>query len=363
MGIMIGLAILSKYTSIFLWAGVFIYIVFYNRVWLKSKWFYYSLATTAIITLPILIWNIRYDFISFTYHGGRVDLMGHVLNADYFLTELGGEFFYNNPVNFILILVTLFIIARNKLKLDKVYIRSILLISMPLTVIILTFSLFRRTLPHWTAPAYTTLLVLVAAWLDQVTREKTRRIPRSIIAALGFLLLIIVLGVGQINYGWIDFTSLEKKYGIVADDPSLDMFGFDQAGRAFAQLVEEDRSNGLMSEESILVGNFWFPLANFDYYAASPIGMRSYGIGQLDQIHKYAWINRAHGGFKKGMDAYYLTTSREYRSPYGNLDQYFEDILPPDTINIYRNGIVAKQAYVYRLKKLKNIPEDELGNY
>jgi len=363
MGIMIGLAILSKYTSIFLWAGVFLYIVFYNRVWLKSKWFYYSLATTAIITLPILIWNIRYDFISFTYHGGRVDLMGHVLNADYFLTELGGEFFYNNPVNFILILVTLFIIARNKLKLDKVYIRSILLISMPLTVIILTFSLFRRTLPHWTAPAYTTLLVLVAAWLDQVTREKTRRIPRSIIAALGFLLLIIVLGVGQINYGWIDFTSLEKKYGIVADDPSLDMFGFDQAGRAFAQLVEEDRSNGLMSEESILVGNFWFPLANFDYYAASPIGMRSFGIGQLDQIHKYAWINRAHGGFKKGMDAYYLTTSREYRSPYGNLDQYFEDILPPDTINIYRNGIVAKQAYVYRLKKLKNIPEDELGNY
>jgi len=65
-----------------------------------------------------------------------------------------------------------------------------------------------------------------------------------------------------------------------------------------------------MSEESILVGNYWFPLANFDYYEASPIGMRSFGIGQLDQIHKYACINRAHGGFKKGIDAYYLTTSR-----------------------------------------------------
>ena len=81
-----------------------------------------------------------------------------------------------------------------------------------------------------------------------------------------------------------------------------------------------------MSEESILVGNFWFPLANFDYYAASPIGMKSYGVGRLDQIHKYAWINRENGGFKKGMDAYYLTTTRDYRSPYGNIDTYFEEI-------------------------------------
>jgi hypothetical protein len=115
-----------------------------------------------------------------------------------------------------------------------------------------------------------------------------------------------------------------------------------------------------MSEESILVGNFWFPLANFDYYAASPIGMKSYGVGRLDQIHKYAWINRENGGFKKGMDAYYITTTRDYRSPYGNLDMYFEEIRLTDTILMKRNGRVVKKAFVYRLKNLQKIPVDEL---
>ena len=358
MGIVIGLAILSKYTSIFLWFGAILYILLYNRKWLRSKWLYVSLAATAIISLPILIWNIQYDFISFTFHGGRVELAGHALNPDYFLTELAGEFLYNNPVNFVLILIVLIVIARKKIDLKKAYLRNLLSVSLPLIVTILIFSLFRRTLPHWTAPAVTTLLFPAAAWLDQTS---TKRIPGVIIASLSLLLLIIVLGVGQIKYELINFRSLEKNYGIISDDPSLDIFGFDQAGKVFAEIARKDKLQNLMSDQSILVGNFWFPLANFDYYAASPLGMKCYGIGSLDQIHKYAWINLINGGFKLGMDAYYLTTTREYRSPYGNIDQYFEKILSPDTINIYRNNSVVKQVFVYRLKNLNKIPEDDLA--
>lgn len=360
MGLVIGLAILSKYTSVFLWFGAFLYIVMYNRDWLKNKWLYYSVTLTAFISLPVLIWNLQYDFISFTYHGERIDMSGYTLNMDYFLTELLGEFLYNNPVNFILILLTLVVVARKNLQLTRAYTRTILMVSLPLMITFLVFSLFRKTLPHWSAPAYTTLLLLVAAWLDQLKNKKTLRIPGVIIASLSVLFLIITLGYSQIKYGIVDFKHLHQKYGIKTDDPSLDMFGFDQVGAAFDKIVSHDKASGLMSGESILVGNFWFPLANFDYYAASPIGMKSYGIGMLDQIHKYAWINRENGGFKKGMDAYYLTTTRDYRSPFGNLDQYFEEILPADTIPILRNGIVAKKAFLFRLKNLQQIPADEL---
>ena len=362
MGFVIGLAILSKYTSVFLWLGAFLFILIYNRDWLKNKWLYYSLAITAIISLPILIWNIQYDFISFTYHSERVAINSYTFNPDFFLTELLGEFLYNNPINFILILITLYVIVRKKLLLTKAYTKIILLTSLPLIITFIIFSLFRRTLPHWTAPAYTTLLVLAAAWLDQITKDKIKQIPAIITASLSVLLLIIILGYSQINYGFVDFKSFEKN-GIVTDDPSLDMFGFDQVGEAFEQMVMNDRKKGYMSDESILVGNYWFPLANFDYYAASPIGMKTFGIGRLDQIHKYAWINNANGGFKLGMDAYYISTTRDYRSPYGNLDQYFEEILSADTINIIRNGRVDKQAFVYRLRNLNKLPEDELKKY
>lgn len=363
MGFVIGLAILSKYTSVFLWVGAVLYILFYNRDWLKNKWLYYSIALTAIISLPVLIWNIRYDFISFTFHSERVNAIGYTFNPDYFLTELLGEFLYNNPVNFVLILITLVMIGNNKLQLTKAYTRTILLAALPLIITFLIFSLFRKTLPHWTATAYTTLLVLAAAWVDQISPDKINRIPGVIMASLSVLMLLIILGYSQIKYGIINFKALDDKFGIIADDPTLDMFGFDQVGDAFEKMVLKDQKNGLMSEESILVGNFWFPLANFDYYVASPIGMKSYGIGHLDQIHKYAWINIDNGGFRKGMDAYYLTTTRDYRSPYGNLDQYFDEILPPDTIPIFRNGHLAKKAFVYRLKNLIIIPENELGDY
>ena len=38
-GITIGLALLSKYTSVFLWFGAALYIILYNREWLRSKGF------------------------------------------------------------------------------------------------------------------------------------------------------------------------------------------------------------------------------------------------------------------------------------------------------------------------------------
>jgi hypothetical protein len=350
MGMVIGLAILSKYTSVFLWFGALLYIVIYNRDWLKNKWLFYSMALTAVISLPVLIWNLQYDFISFTYHGERVDVSGYAVNVDYFLTEFLGEFLYNNPVNFILILLTLVVVARKKLQLTRAYTRTILMVSLPLIITFLVFSLFRKTLPHWTAPAYSTLLLLVAAWIDQLKSKTTLRIPAVIRASLTVLMLIVGLGYSQINFGIINFTTLDERFGIKTDDPTLDMFGFEQVSEKFEQILIHDIKTGVMSEESILVGNFWFPLANFDYYAASPIGMKSYGVGRLDQIHKYAWINRENGGFKKGMDAYYITTTRDYRSPYGNLDSYFEEILPADTIPIFRNGKIAKKAFLYRLK-------------
>ena len=145
--------------------------VFITATGLKTSGYIIPLALTAIISLPVLIWNIQYDFISFTYHGERVDMSGYTVNIDYFLMELLGEFLYNNPVNFILIILTLVVIARKKLQLTKAYTRNILLVTLPLIITFLVFSLFRKTLPHWSAPAYTTLLVLVAAWIDQLKNK------------------------------------------------------------------------------------------------------------------------------------------------------------------------------------------------
>ncbi len=358
-GLLIGLGILSKYTTVFLWFGIGLYILFFNRKWLKSPQLYQAVIITVIFLMPILIWNIQNDFISFTFHSNRVELSGYSINPDYFLTELIGEIFYNNPINYILIIIGLTALIRGKLNINKQYSRILLLSGLPLVFTFLMFSLFRRTLPHWTAPGITTLIPIAAVYVSQYYNE-TRVIPRVISASVILVIMTVFLGIAQVNYGLFSLDNTTEYHRLGKNDPTLDMYGYNQAGEEFRKIVARDVENGKMSKNSILVGSNWFPLANFDYYAASPAGIKSYGIGHLSRIHKYAWINNEQGGFAKGMDAYYLTDSREYNEPEDSYYDYFEEVIPSDTIQIFRGDRIVKRVFVYRLKNLIVIPEDVL---
>ncbi len=53
-GVFVGLAMLSKYHSIMLWAGAGMYILVYNRDWLKSKYFYFAMIISMLFTIPII---------------------------------------------------------------------------------------------------------------------------------------------------------------------------------------------------------------------------------------------------------------------------------------------------------------------
>ncbi len=359
LGLTLGLGILSKYTTVFLWLGIFLYFVFYRRDWLKNKYVYLALIITFISMLPILIWNIRYDFVSFAFQGGRISEGSLQFHPEFFARELLGEIFYNNPVNYLLIVIAVVSVISEKLLVRISCIRLIVLMTIPLIVTMLLVSFFRSTLPHWSAPAYTTLLLLAAGWLDQQKSSGAQKFWLTLSAVVFFI--IIILGYAQIKYGLILQSDREEYTRLGSDDPSLDMYGFKQVGSAFRELVEKDRAQGVMPEDAVLVGDNWFPLANYDYYAASPVGMKVYGLGELDHIHKYAWINREHGGFKKGMSAYYITDSRYYHPPGMLFKAAFESVEPADTIQIIRGGHIVKRAFVFRLKNLEQVPEDPLS--
>lgn len=361
LGVLIGLGIISKYTSVFLWLGAGIYILFFNRDWLKKKWLYISILLTIVVSLPILIWNIQNDFISFTFQTERVGVVGYAFNFNYLLTELLGELLYNNPVNYILILISLFLLFKRKINIENSHLRIILFTSLPLILIFIGFSLFRSTLPHWTAPGVTSLIFIVAVWMNKISEGKGGfKTPWPLKLSVLVLSVILVIGYAQINYGVIEIDSTSDYNKLGSSDPSLDLYGYEQIGNEFALIVERDKNNGSMKPNAFMCGNNWFPLANLDYYAASPLGMKSYGIGNLDRIHKYAWINEINGGFELGMDAYYITDSREYHKPYEYFEEYFERIEVADTIQIYRGGKIEKRAFVFRLKNLREIPKNSL---
>jgi len=361
-GVTIGLGMLSKYTSVFLWVAIAGYIFLYNRVWLKTPIFYISVLISVILFIPVIYWNIENDFISLGYQGGRVNLLDSSLRPDYFLMEIMGEFFYNNPVNFVLIFVALWVfIIKKRYFISKENFRIIALTGLPLIVTFVFFSLFRRTLPHWTGPGYTTLIFIAAPYIRETAKSRTILFPNSLKYSIILLSVVLVAGYSQINYGliWNQNPKNTNISQIGNKDISLDIYGWKQIGKGFTKLYRKDIETGKIKDDAVIISYRWFPLAKLDYYVARPNNIKVLGIGSLYNIHKYATINRKRGGFHLGMDAYYITTSHDFYHADTAYHNYFEKIEPADTIAVYRRGKLVMNAFIFRMLKMKALPDDQ----
>lgn len=357
LGVVIGLGMLSKYTSVFLWLGVFLYLLFYNRNWFKSWQLYASGLLSVLVFSPVIIWNYLHHFISFTFHSERVEVKETNIRFDLLGTEIIGEFFYQNPVVFILVWIAVIYGVRHHYNfVEKRKFHLLLFQSVPIIAVFLFFSLFRRTLPHWTGPAYISLIIIGATFLSRKSKKKVFNYPPFISSALAVIIIAAGLGFGEVKYGLLNLKS------IVGKDITLDMFGWRQMKRQFSIIKHRAEKEDLIEENAPFLSHKWFPAAHLDYYVAQRNDTYVLGWGPLDQIHKYAWINIDRGGFKKGMDFWYITTEKDFRTP----DIYkskFDRIIAFDTMNIMRSNEVVNQAYVYIFKNLKELPKDELTEF
>lgn len=352
-GLFAGLAMLSKYSGVFLWVGMMLYILVFNRKQLKNPYLYLSLLISAVCCIPILYWNIQNGFISFSFHGARVG--GNKLNFSSFGTEIAGEFFYNNPVNFVLAIIAVIAAFKKRLHLDRHVPRLVLCIALPMILVFLYFSLTRPTLPHWNAPAYVLLIILSAVYLRDKQSEPDN-LPTSITAALAVLVITLVIGVAEIKTGFIPLDKHNEPEMVGRDDFTVDMYGWRQLGEKFSDFREQKIAEGVMKKEDGIVANQWFPLANLDYYVARPLGMRVMGLGWPEQLHKYLWINDERGGFHIGENYWFLSDSRYPKDPRETYQWFFKEIELVGVIEIERCGKPAKNFFVYTCKDLMDQP-------
>jgi len=352
-GLFAGLAMLSKYSGIFLWVGFGLYILIFSRKQLKNPYLYLALLISAICCIPILYWNLQYDFISFSFHGARVG--GNKLNLSTFGTEIAGEFLYNNPIVFILSIVGIIAVFKKKTDMEKSAQRLVLCIALPMIAVFWFFSLTRPTLPHWNSPAYVLLIIMVACYLRKKNTD-SEKLPKGITVSLCVLLLTLIVGVAEIKTGFIPLDKHTEPEQLGRDDFTLDMYGWRQLGEKFANFREQKIAEGVMKKEDGIVANQWFPLANLDYYVARPLGMKVMGLGWPEQLHKYLWINDERGGFHLGESYWFLSDSRYPKDPKTTYQWFFKEIELVGVIEIGRCGRPAKNFFVYACKDLYDQP-------
>lgn len=338
-----GLCIMSKVHGVFLWFGLGLFILFRKREWLKLPQLYAAVVLSLIIVSPIFLWNLQHDFVTWKFHSARVNINQTDTGKDGFVLELLQQVLINNPVNFILIVAALFF-SRRKRPLHPA-LAAYNFIALPLAVLLLIISFFRDIWFHWSGPAYTSLLPLAAIWLAQVNLKAV--FPVWLKASTAVFLLVLIGWPLIIHYypgTWGNGGQKEMGKG----DVSLDKYGWRDSGEQFAAIYEEEIQKGRLSPDAPLVCPTWWG-AHVEYYFARPVGATVIGLGDVQSLHQYAWLN-ADRMQEADMDTAYCIAPSIEDTVTGKLfgDYYHRQELVK-TIPVYRAGKPAANFYVHRL--------------
>ena len=337
-----GLSIMSKVHAVFLWGGVFLYAVFYSRSWFSNKWFYISAATTAVIISPILIWNIQNDFITFRFHGQRVVVNEKSgFNFMGLLRETVGQLVINNP--FTVGLIAVFFSKKYNTNADSA-VKIFKLMGIPLLIVIFFLSMFRTTLPHWSGPAYVSLLPIAAIGLSEMSLIKFKIFYRS---AFSYTIILFVLIAAAVNFYPGTF-SKEVGLGLGKTDISLDAYGWKEAGEKFAAIYKSRSS----SSKHPMVCNTWWG-AHDEYYFARPLNIKMIGLGSVLDVHHYAWRLKYDTANVKMDTAYAIVHSYDYFDAKKAFANYYSKVDSIATIPIVRNKKLAYNFYVYELTTIR----------
>lgn len=349
-GFFTGLAFLSKYHSLFLWLGSGLYIMLHNRSWLRRPSLYISLLITVVLTIPVFYWNMKNNFISFTFHENRIALLHSHINLKSFIQFNLGQFLYQNPILFIVFTLALISIFRKKKA--KISDLNLLLISLSLPMILI-FTIFsaisNSVLPHWTGPVFICLIILSSEWLSGLYSTKRKRVINTILYSNLLFLFFLIAGTIQVNYGSIlpaDRNSDASSLGHA--DYTLDMFGWNQAAIGFRQFLSRENIPAKEYYNVKIVTSEWFPAAHLDFYIAHPLKIDVLVPRNIGAAHKYYWINKTRS-IQPGNKIFFITSSQHFFSP-EDFKSNFLSYVPRDTIHILRNGIVVKNLFIYEMK-------------
>ncbi len=164
LGVLLGLAALSKYTAITLVVTVLLVIVLYGRWrWLAQPGLWGAAGLTLAMLAPVLWWNLQHDWASFLYqlhHGTR--------HADWslrrFAISQGRQLGAYGPVLYLAALAVLGWALLRWRRLPEGG-RFTLLFALPVLALFGWSAGHEPILPHWPAVGWWLLLPLLAWWL------------------------------------------------------------------------------------------------------------------------------------------------------------------------------------------------------
>jgi hypothetical protein len=183
-GICMGLATLSKYHVLFLFAGVFMFILTNkkHRHWLAHPGPYLAIFITILFATPVIWWNYQNNWVSFVWQGSRAGTRDEAfqLHIDWFLRSIAGQAAWLLPWIWFPTIRQLF--TSWKLRVQGEYGFNFWMSVLPIVFFtVLTLWADLQYHFHWQAPGYMMLFMPLGFAIDKAlngTDEKRKRLTR-----------------------------------------------------------------------------------------------------------------------------------------------------------------------------------------
>lgn len=327
-GVAMGLAFDSKYTAIFLPAGVILFLLLsapHRRI-LISKWFWLSVSSFIIVISPVLIWNAQHHLASFMFQGtSRINAGTEIhIQLKYFFGLIGHQLLVIMPVLLIAIFYYSFqLLRKHQFNFLKVPPETLFLLCffLPMMGSFTIISFFCWVKLNWLMPAYLTGIILASVYLPRkwVSFQLFFSLILHVAMAIELIFYPVPVKSDDTWYGWQDLAAqvsdLKKIY------PKTFVFSADGYKTA-AEL--NLLMNGFTYSQNVIGEN----ALEFDYVNADLTKLR-------------------------GRDALFIDSEPHFKDenksgqPNNSLLHYFKSVKELQPILVRRNGITVRKFLVY----------------
>jgi hypothetical protein len=342
-GVCLGLATLSKYHVLFIFAGVFLFIGTNKdqRHWLWHPGPYLAILITIIFATPVLWWNYNNNWASFVFQGSRAGTGSKFqLHIDWFLRSILLQSVWLLPWIWIPTVRELFRSFKNRLT-SKAYSFSFWLSILPIvffTIVTLWADLQYHF--HWQAPGYMMLFIPLGFAIDKkiseggLTGRGTRRWLRFsacfTVITIGVLSIHMVTGFWQ-SYGpkWVVHTFHGDNV-----DPTIQGIDYDDIMTRFEK-------EGWLQNKKVFAGSTRWWLTGKEDWALK--GKKEVICFSNDPRNLAFLVDPK---TLLGQDAIIVVQDNQ-PSVDADVKSYFESVKQLPDIEIVRHGIVELHLQVY----------------
>jgi len=236
LGILLGLAGLSKYTAVLFVIPIILYFIIKKEYgFLYTPKMIPAILIALFIISPVLIWNIQNNWISFTYQSEHV-VGAKSIDWEAFFKSLLAQFGAYNP--FLMPLAYFGLAKSLKSKNNTIFLTA--LFGLTLITFFIYASLYKEALPHWSALFYMLFIPLGVFYTLRSTTsvmQKKSFKNKYIKFSIGFGLILSALVYAELAFKFIpqkDYQSLHR-----------DIYGWDKIIKKANTLITDPNKQAL----------------------------------------------------------------------------------------------------------------------